>query len=348
MERRRLRNEQVWLAVGSLMVVAAVAAAFALVYMRDVMIPFVLAIFITTVVAPFFDYQVTRLRVPRWLAVATTLLLVGVLLALLSLAFVAAFQAMIAVARDYGEQAGDLIEELFDNLHSRHIQIDQATLVAQIEERVPQYVTQSAGLLMGMISHALLVMIFVVFLLFGRDSHKRRVGIAADIERTFREYLVEMTIVSTLTATLVGVVLWMLGLPMAWLFAFLTFILTYIPNVGGIIATLLPLPIAFATFHHPWMIVAAVAVPAAIHTVVGSLVAPRLMAHGLELHPVSVLLSLAFWGLLWGVTGMFLAVPMMAMIRIVLAEFATTQPLAELLSGRLPGRDIATDRGGAT
>ncbi|QDT71485.1 AI-2E family transporter [Lacipirellula limnantheis] len=338
MERRHLRNEQVWLAVGSLMILATIAVAFALVFTRDVMIPFVLAIFITTVVAPFFDYQVVRLRFPRWVAVATTLLVVYALLSLLSLAFVAAFQAMVAVARDYGQQAGDLIEKVFDNLQSRHIQIDQAKIVAEIEDNVPLYVTQSAGVLMGMISHAVLVMIFVVFLLFGRDSHRRRVGIWADIERTFREYLVEMTIISTLTAILVGLVLWGLGLQMAWLFAFLVFILTYIPNVGGIVATLLPLPIAFAQFQNPWMIAAVVAIPAAIHMVIGNFVAPRLMAHGLELHPVSVLLSLAFWGLLWGVTGMFLAVPIMAMVRIVLAEFETTRPLAELLSGRLPGR----------
>lgn len=338
MERRHLRNEQVWLAVGSLMVLATVALAFALAYTRDVMIPFVLAIFITTVVAPFFDYQVTRLRFPRWVAVVTTLLIVAVLMSLLSLAFVAAFQAMIGVAQNYGRQVGDLSERVFEGLQSRHIQIDQAKVVALIEDRVPLYVTQSAGLLMGVISHTLLVIIFVVFLLFGRDSHKRRTGIMADIERTFREYLVEMTIISTLTATLVGCVLWMLGLPMAWLFAFLVFILTYIPNVGGIISTLLPIPIAFAAFENPWMIVAVVAIPAAIHAVIGNLVAPRLMAHGLELHPVTILLSLAFWGLLWGIVGMFLAVPIMAMLRIVLAEFETTRPLAELLSGRLPGR----------
>jgi len=341
MEHRRIRSEQVWIAVCSLMILATVALAFALVYTRDVMIPFVLAIFITTVVAPLFDYQVTRLRFPRWVAIVTTLLVVAALLALLSLAFVAAFQAMIDVARDYGQQVGDLIERLFDNLQSRHIQIDEAKVVAQIEERVPQYVTQSASILMGTISHAVLVIIFVVFLLFGRDSHKRRTGMLADIERTFREYLVEMTIISTLTATLVGLVLWGLGLQMAWLFAFLVFILTYIPNVGGIIATLLPIPIAYAQFNNPWMVVAVAAIPGAIHVVIGSLVAPRLMAHGLELHPVTILLSLAFWGLLWGIVGMFLAVPMVAMFRIVLAEFETTRPLAELLSGRFPRRAVA-------
>jgi AI-2 transport protein TqsA len=61
---------------------------------------------------------------------------------------------------------------------------------------------------------------------------------------------------------------------------------------------------------------------------------------------VTILLALAFWGLLWGIVGMFLAVPMVAMLRIVLAEFDTTRPLAELLSGRLPGRGAGKSLGG--
>jgi AI-2 transport protein TqsA len=63
------------------------------------------------------------------------------------------------------------------------------------------------------------------------------------------------------------------------------------------------------------------------------------MGRGLELHPVVVLLALAFWGLLWGVMGMVLAVPMVATLRIVLSRFTTTRPLGQLLAGRLPGTE---------
>ncbi len=61
------------------------------------------------------------------------------------------------------------------------------------------------------------------------------------------------------------------------------------------------------------------------------------MGRGLELHPVTVLLSLAFWGLLWGVMGMVLAVPIVAVLKIVLSRLDTTRPLGQLLSGTLPG-----------
>jgi AI-2 transport protein TqsA len=71
---------------------------------------------------------------------------------------------------------------------------------------------------------------------------------------------------------------------------------------------------------------------------IGNVLEPKLMGEGLELHPVTVLLSLAAWGLLWGPIGMLLAVPITAVIRIVLVRFEITKPIGELLGGRLPGQ----------
>jgi AI-2 transport protein TqsA len=145
-----------------------------------------------------------------------------------------------------------------------------------------------------------------------------------------------MTVISAVTSLLIWIVLWAFGLHLAWLFALLIFFFTYIPSVGPIIATLLPIPVAVTQFSDPWMIVAIVAVPGAIHMLIGNVVTPKLMGRGLELHPVTVLLALAFWGLLWGVVGMILAVPIVAMLRIVFSRFNTTRPLANLLAGQLP------------
>jgi AI-2 transport protein TqsA len=182
-----------------------------------------------------------------------------------------------------------------------------------------------------------------VFLLVGRNPHHRRSDIYAEIETTIRGYMSTMTVLAAVTGLLVGLVLWAFGLHMAWLFGLLVFVLSFIPNVGPIIATLLPVPVAVTQFHDPWMVLAVVAVPGAIHMAIGNFVAPKLMGRGLELHPVTVLLALAFWGLLWGVVGMVLAVPIVAMLRIVLGKFNTTRSLASLLSGRLPGTPVPVD-----
>ena len=124
---------------------------------------------------------------------------------------------------------------------------------------------------------------------------------------------------------------------MAPLFGLLAFLLNFIPSIGSIISTLLPIPIAVTQFSDPAHVVAAVVLPGIVHLTIGNIIEPRLMGRGLELHPVTVLLSLAFWGLLWGVMGMVLAVPIVAVLKIVLSRLDTTRPLGQLLAGKLPG-----------
>ena len=84
------------------------------------------------------------------------------------------------------------------------------------------------------------------------------------------------------------------------------------------------------------MMVLVVLVPGAIQMAIGNIVEPKIMGKGLKLHPIVILLALSFWGLLWGVVGMFLAAPITAVIRIVLMQFDSLKALAELLTGKLP------------
>ncbi len=332
-----LRNEQVWLAVGSLMILAVVALAGALVFTRDVMIPFVLAIFIATVVSPVVDFQIVRWRMPSWIAITSTLLLVLAIMALLGVVLIVAVQTIVQVAGEYSEQVVELAKKLLAELNARHIQVDQARISGELESRLPGIITQAAGTVSALLSSGFLIVIFVVFLLVGRNPRERRIDIYAEIEATIRGYIATKTAISAVAGVLVWLILWSLGLRMALLFGLLAFLLNYIPNIGSIIATVLPIPIAATQFQDPWMILAVVSLPGVVHITIGNFIEPRLMGRGLELHPVTVLLALAFWGLLWGVIGMVLAVPIVATLRIVLGRFATTRSLGNLLAGRLPG-----------
>lgn len=334
----RLRNEQIWLAVGSLMILAVVALATALVYTRDVMVPFVLAIFIMVAVAPVVDYQVVRLRVPRVVAVFVAFLLVVALLGLLGVLLIFAVQTIVRTAVEYSEKVGEMAEQLFAELNQHRVQIDQARISNELEARLPGMITQAAGTATSVLTDSFLIAIFVVFLLLGRDSRAVRPRIYREIEGTIRGYITTKAAISAITGILVWLILWGFGLRMAPLFGLLAFLFNFIPSIGSIIATLLPIPIAFAQFENqPWMILAVVGLPGTVHMTIGNVIEPRLMGRGLELHPVTVLLALAFWGLLWGIVGMVLAVPIVAAMRIVFSHFSSTRPLAELLAGRLPG-----------
>lgn len=337
--KTELRNEQIWLVVGSLMVIATVTLATALIYTRDVMVPFVLAIFITAAVAPLVDVQVSRWGFPGWLAVLITLCIVLAVLTGMFLVLIAVVQAIVRVANEYSQQVVHLAENLLDKLKRYNIHVDEAKIIGDLETRLPGVISSTVGTATAIVSHGFLIAFFVVFLLLGRNPKHRRTGIYADIENTIRGYITTMTAISALTSVLVGIVLWALGLHMAWLFAFLVFLFTFIPNVGPIVATLLPLPVAVTQFHDPGTILATLAIPGAIHMTIGNLVTPRMLGRGMELHPVTVLLALAFWGLIWGIVGMVLAMPIMATLRIVLSRFSTTRPLAGLLAGHLPGTE---------
>ncbi len=122
----------------------------------------------------------------------------------------------------------------------------------------------------------------------------------------------------------------------AAVFGLLAGVLTFIPNFGGVIATLLPLPVVLldAKLSIPVRILA-FAIPATIQVLIGSLLQPKMTGQSLDLHPVVILLSLLFFTMIWGAGGAFLAVPLTATFKIIFEKIPNTRPLAAALAGNL-------------
>ena len=120
---------------------------------------------------------------------------------------------------------------------------------------------------------------------------------------------------------------------MALLFAVLTFFLNFIPSVGSIIAVLIPLPVIFLQFGYSWEFLALISAAAFIQFVIGNIVDPKLMGDRLGLHPVIILLSLLFWGFIWGVPGMFLSAPITSIIKLLCSRSKITKPLVPIFEG---------------
>src|SRR5439155_5682077 len=120
------------------------------------------------------------------------------------------------------------------------------------------------------------------------------------------------------------------------LFGLLTFLFNFIPNVGSFISIILPIPIICLsnnlTTAEKWM---AVLIPAAIQFVIGTFIQPKMMGESMKLHPVVIVISLIFWGMLWGIVGAFLAVPITSIIRIACDRHPLTRPVANLMAGKL-------------
>jgi len=335
---RTLKDEQSWLMTASLMVLAAVAIAVALIYTRGVMVPFVLAIFIMYLVSPIVDFLRVRLRVPKAISILAALLVVVGLLTLLGLLITTSVRGLAASAPIYRERFASLAQSSLSVLDRFGIDLSQDQVLMAIKELpVLDMVRQTAGGVVGLVSNGILVLIFVIYLLAGRQPNELRTGFYAEADQKIRRYLVTKVSTSTVTGLLTGVILALFGLDLALVFGVLAFFLNFVPSVGSIIATLLPIPMAMVQFDSFWMIAGIVLIPGAVQMTIGNGIEPVLMGEGLDLHPVTILLALVFWGLIWGVVGMFLAAPITAVLRIVLDRFETTRPVAGLLAGRLPG-----------
>ncbi len=328
--------ERNWLITFSLMIIATLCLGIIFVYAQPVLIPFILAFFISIMVYPLLDFQVLKLKIPSALAAAIALCAGLLILVLLFSFLIKAVESIVSTAGQYSENFASLAEGISTKLQSLGLDVNQSNIIENLKGKIPNMVTSTFGTVVNFITSAFLVLIFVIFMVIGRNPHVTTSGVYGSIEQEIRRYLAIKTVLSIITGLLVWLILAVLNVQLASVFGMLAFLLNYIPNIGSIIATLLPIPVVVAQFNNSWMIVLAIALPGAVQMTIGNIVEPKLMGKRMNLHPIIVLMALSFWGLLWGAIGMLLAVPITAILRIILMEFETLKPVGMILAGKLP------------
>jgi AI-2 transport protein TqsA len=296
---------------------------------------------------PVIDIQVRRFRIPRSLAILTTALAGCAVLALTALFVTAAANQIVQNKEEYQDQVKQLLVRtrglvpadwyLSDPNNSDDPNDPSEPLIRIPSETVRRVLADTAGGIMSVISNGLLVMIFMIFMVAGRGMRGAPPGsLWQEVDSRVKRYVITMAATSGVTGILVGLVLTVLGVKFGWMFGFLAFLLNFIPSIGSVIATLLPLPVAF---FDPQLGITAqvlvVVIPGAIQFVIGNIVQPRMMGQTLDLHPVVILMALIFFGTIWGIIGMFLATPIIAVVKILLDRFEYTRTIAEALAGRI-------------
>jgi len=160
-------------------------------------------------------------------------------------------------------------------------------------------------------------------------------GIRSDLPRSrmralMQRYLLCKTVTSALIALAVMLSLWLMDVNLVFIFGMVTFLCNFIPNVGSFFAIVAPAPLVYLTPGKTVEdVVIAVVVPFLIHNTLGCIVEPQLMQAGLDLHPLTTVVALTFWGAIWGISGMILSVPITCGIKLALAE--VDHPHAKLL-----------------
>ena len=154
------------------------------------------------------------------------------------------------------------------------------------------------------------------------------------VQADVKSYFLIKTIVSLLVAFISFMIMYFFGLDFLIFWAFLIFLLNYIPNIGSIIAVFFPVIFSLIQFESLSLTFIFLVLMISAQVLIWNIIEPRLMGNKLNLSPLVILISLIFWGTIWGPTGMLLSVPIMVMINIVLAHIEVTRPIAILLSER--------------
>lgn len=323
-----------------LTIIAAGVITAGLIYTRALMIPLVIAIFFYTILAQSAAILHKKLSLPAWLSLTISIIFFALCFAGVIYFTVNSVGSFLKGAEVYRENLLSTTTDLIHQLAEHGIELDQNSIINYIRELPLLNWFQNFGKkLFLLLSNATLIILFIIFLFLGEKKilpSQSPNPTTQEILSNISKYLSVKLMTSLLTAAIVWVILIFFQVKLAFLFALLTFLLNFIPSIGSIIAVLLPAPVLFLQYGlgaNFWVVIGLMV---ATQFVIGSLTEPRLMGEGMDLHPVTVVASLIFWGLVWGIPGTFLSVPITASIKIILSKIKYTRPAAELLAGRMP------------
>ncbi len=151
------------------------------------------------------------------------------------------------------------------------------------------------------------------------------------ISREFQKYILVRTVVGLMTGTLVWLFSMVIGLEFAFVWGFTNFILNYIPTLGSIIGVIPPVLFALVQYDGVGMVFVVLFVVGGIQIVMGTYIDPLMQGKYLALSSLVVLISVVFWGWVWGIIGAFLSIPITVFMVLTAKKFSRTKWLSTLL-----------------
>lgn len=326
--------------------------------LRAVLLPFVIALLLSIIFKPVVVFLKSR-RVP------TAVSLVGVLLAFFSVIFLvgwmlyASTAMMVRQLPMYEARVGRLFESverfIVERASALNLNVAEISWSDAVDvTAVTSALTSGVGTFLSFMGSMFLVLLFMMFILAGSGDladkirrafparHANRIAhVVSNVDSQVRRYLVTKTLVSLVTGILTFLVLLLVGVDFPLVWGFLAFVLNYIPNFGSLLAVLFPVLLSALQFESFGVALLVLLLLVACQTVMGNIVEPRVMGFSLNLSPLLILVSLIFWGWLWGAWGMVLAVPMTASIKILFENLEPLRPLSVLMSQWSPEAESA-------
>jgi AI-2 transport protein TqsA len=312
---------------------------------RPVLVPFFLALFLSFALSPVLDFLV-RKKIPKAVALVGILLLTFIFLYLVGALFFSSGKTLAAELPSYDDMIKSFMEGVDQTVRDERLRTEIMGWVSGLNaQKVGGLILSTLGPFISFLSELLFVFIFTIFILAGRGRMEKKMARAFSpeqastvarelrkIDHQIQRYLAVKTLVSLLTGLLTMVVLMAFRVPFAVVFGVLTFLLNFIPNLGSVIAAALPVLLAAFYFGSLGPAIGILILLMAIHMTIGNGIEPRLMGKGLGMSPLLVFFSLFFGAWLWGIPGMILSVPMLAVFKIIFSNIPSLRVLEAMMS----------------
>lgn len=327
--------------------VLSIAIVVILIYGQTLMIPFVFALliwFLVTKVKSVLDMiPFVKERFPNWVKSLVTSVLIFGTLGFVTSVLTASINSLAKSYKQYENNVVVMTQKVNDTF-----QID---LNAMLGDFISDFdfggILESIfSSLSGLVGNAFMILVYVLFVFLEATSFQTKIRavcktdeqyagvkeMLSKMEASITNYIGLKTLVSVITGLLSYIVLLIIGVDSPVFWAFLIFLLNYIPTIGSLTGTLFPAffsLLQFGEFQPFFLVLIFVGV---IQVIVGNVIEPKLMGNSLNISALVTILALSFWGAIWGITGMFLSVPITVMMVIVFAQFDGTRPIAIMLS----------------
>ena len=323
-----------------------IAAAFVVVVagMRvasSLLVPFLLAIFISVLCSPPLAYMKSR-GVPNGLAILIIMLVIVSLGGILGTIFTSSLSAFAGDIPFYTSQLEAMANELLVWLQSRGLDVDETQLQGLLQlESVFPYATDLLSSIGGLATNAFLIILTVVFILAEEASLEQKLKITVSnedknilsifqITKSINHYMAIKAAISLLTGFAAFSLCLLVGVEYPMLWGTLAFLLNFIPTLGSLLAAVPAVLLALVQIGPVSALIVAGGY-VGINTVIGNFMEPRIMGRGLGLSPLVVLMSLVFWGWVLGPIGMLLSVPLTMMVKIALEAYPDTRWVGAVL-----------------
>lgn len=336
-----LRNLLIALCIGLLMYLG-----------RYILIPLGYSLLVALVLHPLVS-RMERRGTPRWAAIGAGLLVVGALFT--ALAGILFFQLDTFLANlpqlTGGSSTGfgafwNWVNQQVAELGEAHRDDWWGPMVDSVPSRMAPYMGTALSALFGMLFNLFIIPVFAALLLYNRNTYvaaltalvapewrPRLPGLLQKVVGNYARFIVGMVQVYLIVGTLNSVGFLLLGVPNAILFGMLTAVATMIPYAGIILSSLLPITMAWTTTGSIWIPVGVITVLAVVQYLEANLIFPKVVGGKLGLNTMASLLIIFAGGLLWGVAGMILFLPLASILKLVSEEIPEWQALRLLLGG---------------